>query len=143
MTIERVQIKHWKKWGYLVKSWSTGHNYFDKPYGDQPPDQAPPIPKTLDELKAQCLWAGVGITIPARITSLCVRQGDEVTLFVRLPDKTMLLDTEQLIKADPKAYPLPTFYDYFWGDEQPYLDRDNVMRFHASRIGDYSIAQCG
>lgn len=143
MTIQRVEIKNWKNWGDLVKSWATGRNYFNKPYPGHPLDQAPPVPDTLDELQAQCEWAEVGITIPARITALQVMYGDESTLLIHLPAKAMLIATERAIEADPKAYPLPTFYDAFWGDQRPYLDRDNVMRFHASRIGDYTIAQCG
>jgi hypothetical protein len=153
MPIPRVEIANWELWGMLVKSWATGANCFlVKPYSDKP---APPRPKNLAELVAQCAQFNVGITIPDRIKGLQFIQSNQETLMVRLPDAEMVRDSEATIHADPGSYPLPKFYGpgfhtpHLKANDQPFYDeklkitKTNCMIFHACRIGDYTIGQCG
>jgi len=149
MAIARVEITNWENWGMLVKSWATNKNYFDA--------KGNPIPRpaNLAELQAQCVQYGVGITVPPRIKGIQFVQSNQETLLVRLPDAGMVADTEAAIQANPNGYPLPDFYrpvystpllgpndQPFYSDE-PKITATNSMIFHACRIGDYTIAQCG
>jgi hypothetical protein len=152
MAIPRVEITSWERWGMLVKSWATGENKFH-PSTNLHKLPAPSLPKDLAEFKAQCTQFGVGINIPDRITGVQFVQSNQETLLVRLPDAEMVTDSEQAIQADPNAYPLPPFYrkgfnsplfvEKEFYSQEPTVNSDNCMIFHACRIGDYTIAQCG
>jgi len=153
MPIDRVRIGNWELWGMLVKSWATGENCFSvPPYSTMP---APARPKNLADFAAQCAQFNVGVTIPARIKGLQIIQSNQETLLIRLPDAEMVKDSEASIKADPGNYPLPTFYTTNYTttfvppgetpfySANPKIDTVNCMIFHACRIGDYTIGQCG
>ncbi|MBL8835966.1 MAG: hypothetical protein JNL66_06950 [Alphaproteobacteria bacterium] len=139
--IERIEITNFEAWGKLVKSWATGKNYFaPKKYkgGD-----SLPVPGTLQELKQQCSWANVGIKIPERVKAVQFVQSNLETLLLRLPQPDMVRESEQAIQERPDGYPLPDFYSEVFGAAEPHLTKENVLKFHAWRVGDYTIAQCG
>ena len=146
LQIPRVTIGNWTNWGNLVKSWASGENRVGKQFTGMPPGAAPPIPQSRDELIQQCKDADVGMVIPDRVKAVQFIQANEETLLIRLPAKPMLLDSEQAIRANIQDYPLPSFYHEFWATGPsllpPTLTPDNVMTFHADRIGDYTISQC-
>ena len=150
MTIERVTITNWELWGRLIKTWATGKNCFEGTPHEQEP--VPARPQNLSELDQQCRKFGVGIHIPERVKGVQFIQANQETLLVRLPDAEMVRDSEDAIKADPNSYPIPTFYGptFMAGTNgEPFyseglkINADNCMVFHACRIGDYTIAQCG
>jgi hypothetical protein len=121
-------------WGRLVKTWATGKSYIPAVSVDKLP-----VPRTLDDLKAQCLLAGVEITIPAKLTGLAVIQHGPETLALRLPAKAMVEAAEADLDAGA-AYMIAHFYEVFCGPlNVPAAERKN---FQACRIGDYSIASC-
>jgi hypothetical protein len=138
----RVRIGKWTNWGNLVKSWATGENRVGRSFTGVPAGAAPPVPQTLAEFVQQCRDAEVNIVIPDSIKGVQFVQSNGEVLLLRLPNKALVLDTEQAIRQNPADYPLPEYYAWFWSD-QINLNHDNVMEFHADRIGDYSISQCG
>ena len=46
MALERMVVTNHERWGNLVKTWSTGHNYLED-------DNEYPLPETVDEFKDQ------------------------------------------------------------------------------------------
>jgi hypothetical protein len=121
-------------WGRLVKTWATGKSSFPAVSIDKLP-----VPRTLDDVKAQCALVGVQITIPARITGLAVLQHGPETLALRLPAKSMVEAAEADIQQG-LDYMIPHFYEVFCGPlNVPPAQR---LDFQACRIGDYSIATC-
>jgi hypothetical protein len=123
-------------WGKLVKSWATGKSYLD------PGKPAPPLPRTLDELRVQCLAIGLTVTFPAVCTGLAIVQYSPETVTIKLPPKAMVEATEARLAAAGAAYPIPRFYDDFYGKALA-IPQDRLLDFHAARIGDYSIRNCG
>jgi hypothetical protein len=121
-------------WGRLVKTWATGKSYFPAVSVDKLP-----VPRTLDDIKAQCTLVGVEITLPPKFTGLAVLQHGPETLALRLPAKEMVEAAEARL-SQGLDYRIPHFYDVFCGPlvVQP-ADR---LTFQACRIGDYSIASC-
>ena len=96
-------------WGRLVKTWATGKSNFPAVSVDKLP-----VPRTLDELRAQCALVGVEITIPAKFTGFAVIQHGPETLALRLPAKTMVEAAEADIEQG-LDYHLPHFYEIFCG----------------------------
>ncbi len=92
-------------WGRLVKTWATGKSNFPAVSVDKLP-----VPRTLDDLKAQCALVGVQITIPAKITGLAIIQHGPETLALRLPAKAMVEAAEADL-TQGVDYVLPHFYD--------------------------------
>jgi hypothetical protein len=121
-------------WGRLVKTWATGKSNFPAVSIDKLP-----VPRTLDDIKAQCLLVGVEITIPAAYTGLAVLQHGPEVLALRLPAKAMVEAAEADLDQG-LTYAIPHFYEVFCGplNVQP-ADRKT---FQACRIGDYSISSC-
>jgi len=135
MALERVKFTDDVKWGKLVKTWATGKNYL----GD---GKTYPRPTTLDEFKQQCVDAQLGITIPAQITSIVIAQASKEVMFIKLPPKEMIEDSETML-AGAGSYPLPSFYkDVFGTDPVIGNTLDEKLRFHALRVGDYTIGLC-
>jgi hypothetical protein len=140
MHIPRVTVQNYENWGNLVKTWATGTNRFPNDFQGG----VPAIPLSLDELRDQCAWAQVGIDIPPRVKGVQFIQSNEETLLIRLPPKAMLEDGEASIRQNPNTYPLPQFYKAKYGGADPTISNvDDALKFHASRIGEYTIAQCG
>jgi hypothetical protein len=123
-------------WGKLVKSWATGESYLG------PGTTPPPIPRSLDELHAQCREIGLTVTFPDRQKGLAIVQYSPETVTIKLPPKTMVKETEAALKQANAAYPIPEFYDHFYGCELS-VAHEELLDFHACRIGDYSIRNCG
>ena len=132
MADNRVRITTPVEWGKLVKSWATGRSYFDQ---GQP---APPIPQTLAELNAQCTAFGITIEIPESVTGLAFLQYSAETLSVRLPPKSLIDQSEAVLRA--ANYDLPAFYEAFF--RKPPVTTDEKMDFHACRLGEYSVNSC-
>jgi hypothetical protein len=136
MAFENVKISAASEtaWGRLVKTWATGKSNFPTVSIDKLT-----VPRTLDDLKAQCTLVGVEITIPAKITGLAVIQHGPETLALRLPAKAMVEAAEADLDQG-LTYAIPHFYTVFCGPlNVPQAQRKD---FQACRIGDYSIASC-
>jgi hypothetical protein len=124
-------------WGKLVKSWATGKNYVV-------PDDAPfAIPRTLDELLTIARSIGLTIKFPDGMVGLAVIQYSPQTAVIKLPPKAMVEDTEARLREPNAVYPMPKFYETFFGVPLPALSVDKLFDLHAARIGDYSIRNCG
>lgn len=142
MPIDRVEVGDFMAWGKLVKTWATGKDYVADGKNTYP------LPHSLDEFKTQVDRAGCKMIIPARIKSLSMIPGDTETLVVRLPPGEMVKDSEatidQLLKIlRTSKYPLPDFYDMAWGTQpQVSFDKEGLLCFHASRLGEYTINNC-
>jgi hypothetical protein len=52
-------VTNHERWGNLVKTWATGHNYLED-------DNEYPVPETVDEFKNQLAKAQVFMTVPER-----------------------------------------------------------------------------
>ncbi|MDB5373184.1 MAG: hypothetical protein JWP04_1826 [Belnapia sp.] len=132
MDMEPVNFENW---GKLVKTWSTGTNYL----GD---GQHYPVPKDLCELKQQLARAQTGVVLPPRIVDLDVVIGRSDRLLLRIPPANLLQAAETALQT--QDYTLPVFYgDSYEGQAQtPLPDLPARLRFHAQRIGDYTIANC-
>jgi hypothetical protein len=122
-------------WGKLVKSWATGRAY--------PPLANPaPLPRTLGELQQICQSIGVTVTFPAACTGLAIVQYSPETVTLKLPPKAMVEATEAALGQPGAIYPIPGFYDTFYGKALS-IAPNRLLDFHAARIGDYSIRNCG
>lgn len=124
-------------WGKLVKSWATGRNYFDAE------GQPIPIPRTLDDLIKTARGVGVEITFPDGMVGLAVIQYSPQTAVVKLPPKAMVEQTEAQLREPGAVYPMPPFYEDFFGTPLPEMTKEQLFNLHAARIGDYSIRNCG
>jgi hypothetical protein len=126
---------NYENWGKLVKTWATGEDYIQNGHKY-------PVPETLDEVKRQLAAANTGLTLPERIQNLQVVHGRSDTLLLRLPPPDLVKASEKRLSTE--EYAMPAFYnDRFDGAAPaPLPDKEARMRFHAQRIGDYSIANC-
>ena len=135
MTIQRFRPGNMENWGKLVKTWATGENKL----GD---GQDYPVPQSLEELKDQLVKAEVGATIPDYVSDLKFVSEPKEVMVVRLPPKDMIADSEAMLTADP-SYPLPPFYQALFNSAaNPTIGRDEIMKVHAQRIGDYTCSIC-
>jgi hypothetical protein len=138
--MDSITVESFLNWGKLVKTWATGKSYFEN---DSPPitiDKLP-IPRTIDELKAQMLLVGAGVFIPPNVVGLAVVQYTPDTMVIRLPPKARIEATEKkLSEPGTTAYDLPGFYADFIN--RP-LDVQERFDMHACRIGDYTMSMCG
>ena len=125
MSAQRVEIVNYEAFGEKVKAWAKGTD---------------PIPTTVEEFKLQLAEANVGAKIPGQLKRVQFVQGDEETLIVRLPAKAMVEDSEKRLASPGASYPLPPLYETVFA-AKPKID--NLLAFHAARIADYTIAQCG
>lgn len=131
---ERVEITNFERWGKLVKTWSTGTNHL----GD---GNDYPVPISLDQLKEQLARAQVGATIPDRIKAVQFVQANGETLLIRLPPKEGVEDSERQLQGGG-SYVLPPFYKRVFGGADPNVAEGDKLKFHAERIGDYTISNC-
>src|SRR5947207_15632877 len=112
MALQRITIADYQAWGNLVKTWATGVDHINN-------GSSYPRPQSLAELVAQCAACNVGLTVPARIPSLTLVQGDENTLVVKLPAKAMVLDSETELAKPGTTYSLPSFYQRVFQNVAP------------------------
>ena len=138
--MEIIKVDSFLNWGKLVKTWATGKSYFENDFPPITIDKLP-IPRTLDELKAQTLLVGAGVTIPANVVGLAIVQYTPDTMVIRLPPKARIEATEKnLSEPGLIEYDLPDFYADFIN--RP-LDVKERLEMHACRIGDYTMSMCG
>ena len=135
-TSSTIQISDDVLWGKLVKSWATGENYVN------PGQPAFPLPRNLAELHKQTTDIGLTIKLPPSNTGLAFVQYSPEVATIKLPPKAMIEATEAEIKQPTGAYDIPQFYDDFYEKTLVISDADERMKFHAARIGDYSIRNC-
>jgi hypothetical protein len=138
--MEPITVANYLNWGKLVKTWATGKSYFENDFPPITVDKLP-IPRSIDELKAQMLLVGAGVIIPANVVGLAVVQYTPDTLVIRLPPKARIeAKEEDLRQPGLRAYDLPSFYRDFINRELTVQER---FDFHACRIGDYTMSMCG
>ena len=125
MRLERPRIVNYEAFGEKIKSWAKG---------------VEPLPKTMDEFKAQMAAANVGCQMPASYKKLKFVQGNAETLVIRLPERALLEDSEAHLAEPGSDYPMPPVYERVF-QTKPKID--DKMAFHAARVGDYTISMCG
>ena len=138
--MDQVRVEDLHQWGKLIKTWATGESRF---LNDVPSFTAAqlPIPRSLDELKAQAAIVGARLTIPDHVVGLAVVQYSADTLVVRLPPKERIEAMEAALKQGANSeYLFPSFYRNFIGQQ---LDAEERLHVHSCRIGDYTISMCG
>src|SRR4051812_46828551 len=138
MAMERISVSDYEIWGKLIKTWATGIDRINNGKNYLPP------PATIADLKQQCAWAGMVITIPARYEANPVRfaQADENTVLIRLPPAVLIKDSEDVLKQPGGNYPIPGFYKTIFQNVNPIIADADKLKVHAERIGDYSMAAC-
>ncbi|SDR59903.1 hypothetical protein SAMN05444161_7212 [Rhizobiales bacterium GAS191] len=135
--------ENWVNWGKLIKTWSTGENYFND-------GKSYPVPNTLAAFREQLKQANVKMTIPDWAQSVLFVQDYGQSLVVRLPPKEMVAAAEDELKAlgqakgGHAAYPMPEFYgkEAFAKQPQAKFGVDELLSFHCERIGEYTINYC-
>ncbi len=126
MPISRITINDHIGLGKKIAEWAKDENK---------------RPKTIAEMRAAV--AGMA-DIPARIKKLVYVQADMETMLMRLPNKDMLMESEEMFKPTGvggvgPAYMIPTFYGDAMGKSST---RPPLLDTLYSRIADYTIAQC-
>ena len=126
---------NYENWGKLMKTWATGQDYVKNGHHF-------PVPKTLEEVKEQLRMAQTGVVLPARIQHLQIVVGRSDTLLLRLPPPDLVKASEKRLATED--YTLPAFYNEHYDGQAPTAlpDKAARLKFHAQRIGDYSIANC-
>ena len=135
MALERMVVTNHERWGNLVKTWATGHNYLED-------DNEYPVPETVDEFKNQLAKAQVFMTVPERYKQVKFVAQDYDTIVVRLPPKFAIEDSEERLSKPGATYPLPPFYKRLFNGIDPVIPEEEKFRVHAERIGDYTISVC-
>jgi hypothetical protein len=138
-SMDPITVNSYLRWGKLIKTWATGRSYFED---DTPPISIDrlPVPRSLDELKAQCQLVRAGVVIPPGIVGLAVVQYSADTLVIRLPPKERIEAMEQALGGGSGKYPFPSLYADFMGRDLTPAEKFDA---HACRIGDYTISLCG
>lgn len=135
-TASTIEISDDILWGKLVKTWATGENYVN-------PGQPPfPLPRNLAELHKQTSAIGLRVKLPASNTGLAFVQYSPEVATIKLPPKDMIEGSEADLVQPGGSYEIPKFYNDFYGKNLDIPDPDDRMKFHAARIGDYSIRNC-
>ena len=135
MAIERLVVTNHERWGNLVKTWATGHNYLED-------NNEYPVPESVDEFKDQLAKAQVFMTVPERFKQVKFVAQEYDTIVVRLPPKFAIEDSEERLSKPGATYPLPPFYKRLFNGIDPVIPEDEKFRVHAERIGDYTISFC-
>jgi hypothetical protein len=132
---EKVQVTNHERWGNLVKTWSTGHNYLED--GNEYP-----IPASVDEFKEQLARAQVFATVPEHFKHIHFVSQETDTIVVRLPPKIVIEESEERLSQPGATYPIPPFYKRLFNGMDPVIPDNDKFRVHAERIGDYTISYC-
>jgi hypothetical protein len=144
MAYKRFKVKNYDRWGLLIKTWATGRNYIGGEKDDPAPPEYSQLPSTPAEFINVLNLAGVNPTDIDVLTEISyVRVHGPGHLVIRLASNEMISNSEADLIAKPN-YGLPEFYrSMFVGEpaEAP-LGNDDKMKFHASRIGDYTLSIC-
>ena len=142
--MDGMTVENHHHWGLLIKTWATGKSYFDGSTEGGVSIGVPigklPVPRTVDEVRAQAGLVGVGLVIPQNVKGLAVVQYSSDTFVLRLPPKDRIEAREELLGQGGMAeYQFPDFYKDFQGP----LNKPRRFEAHACRIGDYTISMCG
>jgi hypothetical protein len=125
---------NYENWGRLVKTWATGKSYFED-------GTVYPVPKTLEEMQEQLDAVQSGLKLPKRMKKLEVVTMASDTMTLRLPPADLVAASEERFTRED--YTFPPFYDEVYQHQpQPMNSYEERMKFHARRIGDYTIANC-
>ena len=136
MPIERITIGSYEQWGKLVKTWATGKDYVKNGRDYLKP------PKSIDEFKQQCAWAGVDAVVPDHYKDVQYATAGVDTVLIRLPNATLIADSEALLNTPGDTYMLPPFYKRIFQNVDPSIPENEKLKVHAERIGDYSMNAC-
>jgi hypothetical protein len=129
-----VAVDDLVKWGYLVKMWATQTAYPGVP--------VKAVPLTLKAFVKQCKDAGVKVTIPEGVTGICFVQQSAEVVTVRLPSASMVKAAEEYLERPDTEYPDVPIYNMY--SSTPFkIPKEEKLEFHAARIGDYTLSQCG
>jgi hypothetical protein len=135
MAIDRLRFANIERFGKLMKSWATGKNYLDD-------GKAYTLPTDIEEFKRQNVEAQTGVHIPDWATKVKFVTCDDDTLVLRVPPKRLIEDSEARLTEPGATYPLPDIYKQIFGGADPVIAKDQILNFHASRIGDYTSTFC-
>ncbi len=149
-TLQSLTIGNPENWGKLVKSWSTGRNYFD------PSQPAPQPPRTVRDLKKQLKRFACEAELAPWVKGIAIVQASQETLAIRIPPKELIERTEAILEkangesaGSPRlptlergAYPLPEFYVEFLRARPDQRTLQLLLSFHNARVGDYSVCSC-
>jgi hypothetical protein len=125
---------NYENWGRLVKTWATGRSYF-------PDGKVYPVPQSLEEMQEQLDEVQSGLQLPKRMKHLQVVQMRSDTMMLRLPPADLVAASER--RLEKEEYSMPPFYDEAYQHQPVPMDSlEDRLRFHARRIGDYTIANC-
>ena len=152
MALNRIQITNWDNWGKLVKSWTLGENRLPDLFvdGDGMPLDVIPAPADIEDFKAQCDRALIGLTLPANFTHLTVMKQTKDMLVLKLPPADLVRDSEEHLGKNGN-YMLPSFYSDFLqrrSEDEPksadpfVVAQHRAANFHTCRTGDYVIQLC-
>jgi hypothetical protein len=148
--LQSLTIGNPENWGRLVKSWSTGRNYFD------PKQPAPQPPRTVKELKQQLKQYQCDAELASWVKGVAILQSSQETLQIRIPPKDLVERSEDMLRQanggptaagsvptlELGAYPLPEFYSRFLRTRPDQRTLEVLLGFHNSRVGDYSVCSC-
>jgi hypothetical protein len=134
MPIERITVGSYEQWGKLVKTWATGKDYVKNGHDYLK------RPTSIDELKQQCALAGVDAVIPDHYKDLYYAEADVDTVLIRLPNPTLIAESEAMLETPGSEYPIPRFYRAIFQNAGAVVP--DKLKLHAERIGDYSMSNC-
>lgn len=130
----RMDVLDYVKWGNLIKKWCNDpttapwkDTLTPSPYGEG----------DMQKLKDQCLAAGVGLVVPDDIKKVMIVVQADDTFILRLPPRERIQESEAALRQGG-LYPIPRFYDDAYGLVLK-VPADQMLDFHAERIGDYVI----
>src|SRR5262249_38089856 len=130
-----LRFANLERFGKLVKSWATGRNYLND-------GNAYDVPANMDEFKRQNAEAQTGAHIPDWAKKVKFVSCEEDTILIRVPPKKLIEDAEKKLTEEGASYPIPDMYKQIFGGLDPVIAKEQLMNFHASRIGEYTSNLC-
>jgi len=135
MALDRLRFANIERFGKLVKTWATGKNYLAD-------GNVYAVPENLDEFRRQNAEAQTGVHIPDWATKVKFVPCESDTIVIRIPPKHFIEDSEERLNQPGATYPLPDAYKQIFGGLDPVIAKENILDFHACRIGDYTSTLC-
>jgi hypothetical protein len=135
MAIDRLRFANIERFGKLVKSWATGKNYLAD-------GNSYVIPGDLEEFRRQNAEAQTGVHIPDWAKKIKFVACEPDTIVIRVPPKHMIEDSEERLSENGATYPIPDMYKKIFGGLDPVIAKEQLLDFHASRIGEYTSNLC-
>jgi hypothetical protein len=144
MQQRRFEVMDHEKWGLLIKTWATGKNYIGGNSDEEAPAPYDRLPANVKQFREVVKEAGVGPVNDDVLNSISfVRLDGPGDMVVRLASPDMIEASESIL-SQRTGYGLPAFYGRMFDgrpEERP-LKQDERLRYHASRIGDYTLSVC-